>query len=155
MTNIHEGQIAPSFTLLSHDNQIISLKDFLGKPIILYFYPKDNTQGCTLEARAFSDIYSEILERNIILLGVSPDLPAVHKKFIAANNLSFTLLSDVDHTVSQLYGVWKEMHSFGKTYWSTTRSTFIINKELKIIKIISGVKPEEHAPLSLEVAKNI
>lgn len=139
------GDEAPAFTLENQDGVMISLKDFLGKRVILYFYPKDGSPGCTKEAKEFSENYDNFLAKNTVLLGISPDSTEKHAKFIADENLYQILLSDKDKEVSKLYGVLQVRKNFGKEYLGLVRSTFLIGKDGKIEKIYKSVKVAEHA----------
>ena len=146
-----EGKKAPSFKLKDQDGNYVSLKDFIGKQIVLYFYPKDDTPGCTKEACSFRDNFPDFKDINAVILGVSPDSPASHKKFISKYNLPFTLLSDEDKETLEKYEVWKEKNMYGKKYMGVERTTFIIDEEGKIKKIFSKVKVDGHDKEVLEV----
>ncbi len=146
-----EGKKAPSFKLKDQDGNYVSLKDFIGKQIVLYFYPKDDTPGCTKEACSFRDNFPDFKDINAVILGVSPDSPASHKKFISKYNLPFTLLSDEDKETLEKYEVWKEKNMYGKKYLGVERTTFIIDEEGKIKKIFSKVKVDGHDKEVLEV----
>ncbi|MDP4091986.1 MAG: thioredoxin-dependent thiol peroxidase [Bacillota bacterium] len=142
---LNAGDKAPEFSLKSIDGKEISLSDFNGKKIVLYFYPKDNTPGCTKEACGFRDVYDYILEAGAVVIGISPDGSDSHAKFRNKYNLPFYLLSDEDHKVSEAYGTWGEKKSYGKNYMGIIRSTFIINESLTIEKVFPKVSPEGHA----------
>lgn len=146
-----EGKKAPSFKLKDQDGNYVSLKDFIGKQIVLYFYPKDDTPGCTKEACSFRDNFPDFKDINAVILGVSPDSPVSHKKFISKYNLPFTLLSDEDKETLEKYEVWKEKNMYGKKYMGVERTTFIIDEEGKIKKIFSKVKVDGHDKEVLEV----
>lgn len=148
--NIIEGSFAPDFNLLGSDKKSHSLKEFVGKKIILYFYPKDNTSGCTLEAEAFRDNDSIISAKNALVLGVSRDSLVSHDKFIDKLKLPFLLLSDEDEIVCNLYGVIKEKNMYGRKSLGIERSTFIIDEEGKILKIFRKVKVKGHIEKILE-----
>ena len=139
------GMIAPKFSLPDKDGNIVSLKDFLGKKVVLYFYPKDNTSGCTKQALAFKENYDEFLSRGITVIGISKDSMKSHQSFISKYDLPFILLSDTSLEVLQNYGVWQEKKMYGKPYMGVVRTTFIINEEGVIEKIYDKVKPEENA----------
>jgi len=139
------GDKAIEFNLKSAQNQEISLSDLKGKKIVLYFYPKDDTPGCTKEACGFRDVYDYILEAGAVVVGISPDGGHSHDKFRNKYNLPFYLLSDEEHKVSEAYGAWGEKKFFGKTYMGIIRSTFIIDEELVIAKVFPTVSPEGHA----------
>jgi len=139
------GDKAIEFKLKSFDGKDFSLSDFKGKKIVLYFYPKDNTPGCTKEACGFRDVYDYILEAGAVVIGISPDGGASHAKFRDKYNLPFYLLSDEDHKVSEKYGAWGEKKAYGKTRMGIIRSTFIINEDLIVEKVFPKVSPEGHA----------
>jgi thioredoxin-dependent peroxiredoxin len=140
-----EGNTAPAFTATDSDGRKVSLKDFRGERVVLYFYPKDDTPGCTKEACSFRDAFSEYKKRGIKVLGVSPDNEASHKKFAAKFKLPFTLLADPDHSISDAYGTYGEKKFMGRKYMGVKRTTFLIDEKGKIKKIFEKVKPEEHA----------
>ena len=147
------GDKAPDFTLQSDKGEEVSLSQFHGdKDVVLYFYPKDNTSGCTKEACSFRDNLPQIETRDAVVLGVSPDSVKSHQGFIKKQNLNFTLLSDPDHSVAEAYGAWGEKSMYGKKYMGILRSTFIIGKDGKIKKVFAKVKPEGHA---LEVLESL
>lgn len=141
---LRAGQKAPNFTLLSDTGEKISLKDFRGKKVVLYFYPKDDTPGCTKEACSFRDNMNRILERGAVVIGVSADSVESHKKFKEKYNLNFPLLSDEKHKVLEKYGVWKERILYGKKFMGTERTTFIIDESGKIAHIFRKVKVDGH-----------
>jgi len=138
------GDKAPDFNVSTDAGQKIKLSDFKGKKIVLYFYPKDDTPGCTKEACAFRDGISEIKDRGAVVLGVSTDSGDSHKKFKSKFDLNFPLLADTDKKIVEAYGVWKEKINYGKKYMGIERTTFIINKEGKISHIFPKVKVDEH-----------
>jgi thioredoxin-dependent peroxiredoxin len=142
---IEEGKAAPAFTLPSSDGDDISLESLRGKPVVLYFYPRDDTPGCTAQARGIRDAWGEFERRGAVVLGVSPDDTHSHTKFRDKYQLPFTLLSDEDHTVSEAYGVWVEKSMAGNTYMGVERSTFVIDPEGKVAKVMRRVKPDTHA----------
>lgn len=146
MSNIllEEGMKAPNFKLMGSDEKEHQLSDYLGKKVILYFYPRDNTPGCSKEAEAFRDAFEELNSQNVIILGVSRDTIASHNKFIAKYNLPFILLSDRDETVCKLYDVLKEKTMCGRTGIGVERSTFLINEEGILTKIYRKVKVAGH-----------
>ncbi len=145
-----EGKKAPSFKLKDQNGNDVSLKDFIGKQIVLYFYPKDDTPGCTKEACSFRDNFPDFKDINAVILGVSPDSPASHKKFISKYNLPFTLLSDENKEVLEKYEVWKEKNMYGKKYMGVERTTYIIDENGKIKKIFPKVKVDGHDKEVLE-----
>ncbi len=139
MTELKEGQKAPEFSVQDQDGNQISLAQFTGKMVVLYFYPKDDTPGCTAEACDFRDNYQTLAAKGIVVLGVSTDDEKSHKKFISKHELPFPLLADIDKKIVEAYGVWGEKSMYGKTYMGTNRKTFIIDEEGTIIHIISKV----------------
>lgn len=142
---LKEGDIAPDFSLTSSLGKNISLKDYRGKKVILYFYPKDDTPGCTKEACSFRDELNKFEKANAAILGVSADDLDSHQKFIDKYNLPFPLLSDADTKISQTYGTYKLKNMYGKKYWGIVRTTFLIDEKGKIEKIFSKVKVEVHS----------
>lgn len=139
MTELSEGQKAPDFTANDQNGKRVSLSDFLGKDVILYFYPKDDTPGCTAEACSFRDNYQSLLKEGFEVLGVSTDDERSHQKFITKYNLPFSLISDTDKGIVQAYGVWVEKNMYGKKYMGVARKTFVIDKNGLIRKIIDKV----------------
>ena len=150
---LKEGQKAPNFKLADQNGQIISLNSFKGKNVVLYFYPKDNTSGCTKEACNFRDEFPMFSKIDAVILGVSPDSVVSHKKFAAKYNLPFSLLSDEKKEVLEKYGVWQEKSMYGKKYMGVVRTTFIIDQNGKIKKIFPKVSVDEHNQEILEVLK--
>ena len=144
------GTKAPDFTLMDQNGETHSLHEYAGKKVILYFYPKDNTPGCTKEACSFGDLYPQITEKGAIVLGISKDSVKSHKNFAEKYHLPFTLLSDPDHTVIEAYDVWKEKKNYGRTYMGIVRSTYLIDENGMIIKAMSNVKPAENPSQMLE-----
>ena len=151
---LEEGKKAPAFSLFNQDGNKISLKDISGKKIVLYFYPKDDTSGCTKEACSFRDAFPKFKKSDAIILGVSPDSVKSHKKFAEKYDLNFDLLADEDKKVVQLYNVWKEKSMYGKKYMGVERTTFIIDEKGKIKKIFSKVKVDGHEKEVLEALKD-
>ena len=139
------GDVAPDFSVASNGGGKVSLADFKGKPVILYFYPKDDTPGCTKEACAFRDGFAEFKKRGAVVLGVSTYPVKSHDKFVEKFKLPFTLLADVDKRIVTAYGVWGEKSFLGRKYLGTHRVTFLIGSDGRIIKIWPQVKPDEHA----------
>lgn len=139
------GDMAPEFSLENSDGVSISLRDFRGKNVVLYFYPKDNTPGCTTEACEFSANYDEFVANDTVIVGVSPDSAKSHSGFIAKQNLKHILLSDINKDVAKAYGVWQVRKNYGKEYLGIVRTTFIIDKEGKIAKVYKSVKVAGHA----------
>lgn len=150
---LNEGNNAPEFSLKNAEDEEITLSSFRGKKVVLYFYPKDNTSGCTTEACGFRDIYDEILETGAVVLGVSGDSVKSHGNFKKKYELPFHLLSDPGRKVIEAYGALGEKKMYGKTYMGILRSTFIIDEEGKLLKIFLKVKPSEHAAEVLELLK--
>ena len=142
---VEEGKPAPDFELPSDNGEHIKLSSLRGKPVVLYFYPKDDTPGCTTQACGIRDVYSDFRERGAVVLGVSPDDEASHTKFKEKYSLPFTLLADPQHEVAELYGVWKERNLYGKKSMGIERSTFVIDPEGKVAKVMRRVKPDTHA----------
>jgi len=139
------GDMAPAFTVETNGGGKISLADYRGKNVILYFYPKDNTPGCTKEACAFRDHFAEFRKKGAVVLGVSPDAVKSHDKFVEKFKLPFTLLADVDKQIVTAYGVWGEKKFMGRKYLGVYRVTFLIGPDGRINQIWPAVKPEEHA----------
>ena len=142
---VEAGSQAPDFELESDGGKRVRLSSLRGQPVVLYFYPKDDTPGCTLQACEIRDSWSDFEDRGAVVLGVSPDSVESHEKFRAKYDLPFTLLADPDHAVSELYGVWGEREYAGKTYMGVERSTFLIDADGKVADVMRGVKPAEHA----------
>lgn len=141
---------APNFELSDQNGELHKLSDYLGKRVVLYFYPKDDTPGCTAEACSFRDNYSVFKQNDIVILGVSADSAKSHAKFQEKYELPFTLLSDTDHTVSEAYGVWGLKKYMGREYFGINRTTFLIDEEGNLVKIYEKVKPAEHAQEIIE-----
>jgi peroxiredoxin Q/BCP len=144
------GTKAPEFTLPDKDGNPVSLTDFAGKKVVLYFYPKDNTPGCTRQACAFAGAYEEFEKINVVVIGVSKDSAASHQKFAEKHGLPFILLSDPELTAIQAYGVWQEKKLYGKVSMGVARSTFVINENGMIEKAMPKVKPDTNAAEILE-----
>ncbi len=142
---VEEGKPAPSFTLPSDSGESVSLESLRGKPVVLYFYPRDDTPGCTAQACGIRDAWGEFEQRGAVVLGVSPDDPASHEKFRGKYGLPFTLLADEDHATAEAYGVWVEKSMAGKTYMGVERSTFVIDANGNVAKVMRRVKPDTHA----------
>jgi thioredoxin-dependent peroxiredoxin len=139
-----EGDPAPDFTLSSDTGDRVRLSELRGKPVVLYFYPKDDTPGCTKQACGIRDAYGEFERAGAVVLGVSPDDEASHVKFKNKYELPFTLLADTDHSVAEEYGVWNEKSYLGKKYWGVNRSTFVIDPDGNVKKVMQNVKPATH-----------
>ncbi len=142
---LKEGAAAPDFTVKDANGETVRMKDLRGQKVVLYFYPKDDTPGCTKEACAFRDAFADYKKRNIKVLGVSLDSEASHKKFAAKYKLPFTLLADTDRAISEAYGVYGQKKFMGRSYMGVKRMTFLIDEKGKIKKVFEKVKPEEHA----------
>jgi len=146
---VNEGEEAPDFTLLGDDGRKVSLKDYRGKKVVLYFYPKDGTPGCTREAIEFRDIAEEFEKEGAIILGVSKDSIKSHQKFKQKHELPFTLLSDPEGKVLDLYGVWKKKSLYGRTFMGRERTTFLIDEKGIVKKVYRKVKAKGHAQVCL------
>jgi peroxiredoxin Q/BCP len=142
---VEEGKPAPDFELTSDAGERVKLSSLRGKPVVLYFYPKDDTPGCTTQACGIRDVYSDFRERGAVVLGVSPDDEASHVKFKEKYSLPFTLLADPEHEVAEEYGVWKERNRYGKKSMGIERSTFVIDADGNVSKVMHRVKPDTHA----------
>jgi peroxiredoxin Q/BCP len=147
---VTEGQPAPDFTLASDSGEPVALSSLRGKPVVLYFYPKDDTPGCTAQACGIRDAWGAFEEAGAVVLGVSPDGEASHVKFKEKYDLPFTLLADTDHAVADAYGVWGEKSYAGKTYMGVDRTTFVIGPDGNVAKVFEKVKPAEHTDQVLE-----
>ncbi len=143
--NLTVGQIAPQFSLPDHDGNIHKLSDYAGQCVLLYFYPKDNTPGCIVEACLLRDNWTEFAKHNTVVLGVSTDPVASHQKFAQKFKLPFPILADIEKEVVERYGVWGEKSFMGKKYKGTNRTSFLIDPNGKIVKIYEKVKPQDHA----------
>lgn len=142
---LKENTLAPDFELPDESGVIRKLSDYRGKDVVLYFYPKDDTSGCTTEACSFRDDYSAYEKAGVTILGVSPDSSESHTKFKAKHHLPFNLLADTEHKVCELYGVWGKKQMYGKEYYGVNRTTYLIDKDGMIRKVFEKVKPSEHS----------
>ena len=142
---VEEGAPAPDFELQSDEGETVTLSALRGKPVVLYFYPRDDTPGCTTEACEFRDAYDRFRDRGVEILGVSPDTEASHRKFKTKYELPFTLLADPEHEVAERYGVWGEKRFAGKKYMGVSRSTFVIAPDGTVAKAMHDVKAATHA----------
>jgi peroxiredoxin Q/BCP len=142
---ISSGISAPDFSLADENGTIRSLSDFRGHPVILYFYPKDDTPGCTTEACNFRDDYSQYEKAGVTIIGVSPDTSSSHAKFKTKYGLPFTLLADTDHKVCELYKVWGEKKNYGRAYMGVFRTTYLIDAQGMILHVFENVKPAGHS----------
>jgi len=139
-----EGARAPDFTAVAHDGSQVTLAALKGRPVVLYFYPKDDTPGCTVEACGFRDAHAQFGRHKAVVLGVSPDSPKSHVKFREKFGLPFTLLADEDHAIAERYGAWREKSMYGRSFMGIARSTFVIDSAGRIAKAFTSVKPEGH-----------
>jgi len=155
MAMLDVGDKAPAFTLEDQSGKTVKLSDFKGKTVVLYFYPKDDTPGCTREACAFRDEQSALKKAGAVVLGVSPDSGASHAKFAGKYKLSFPLLADTDHAVSEKYGAWGEKSLYGRKFMGITRSTFLIDASGKVARVWPKVKVDGHVDQVLEAIREI
>ena len=139
------GSVAPSFTLPDKDGNMVSLSDFVGKKVVLYFYPKDSTPGCTRQAQAFRDAFAQFVEAGAMVIGISKDSVKSHLNFATKQELPFILLSDTEHTVLEAYEVWQEKKLYGKVSMGVVRSVYVIDEEGKVAAAWTKVKPEQSA----------
>lgn len=147
------GMKAPNFTLKDKDGREVSLSDFLGKKVVVYFYPKDNTPGCTRQACAFAGVYVELGEMNVEVIGISRDSVSSHQKFVEKYNLPFILLSDPELEAIKAYGVWQEKKLYGKVSMGVVRTTFIVDEQGNIESIMPKVKPDTNAAEIIKLLK--
>jgi thioredoxin-dependent peroxiredoxin len=150
---VDEGAPAPDFALQSDSGETVKLSDLRGKQVVLYFYPKDDTPGCTTQACGIRDVYGEFEREGAVVLGVSPDGEQSHVKFKKKFELPFTLLADPDHAVAEEYGVWREKKYMGRAYLGIDRSTFVIGEDGTVKKVLRKVKPATHADDVLAVLR--
>jgi peroxiredoxin Q/BCP len=148
---VEEGKAAPDFELATDTGEKVKLSDLRGKQVVLYFYPKDDTPGCTTQACGIRDAYGEFEQSGAVVLGISPDDTDSHEKFKQKYSLPFTLLADDGHKVAETYGVWGERKNYGKTYMGIERSTFVIDENGTVKKVMRRVKPDTHADKVLDV----
>ncbi|MFD2673536.1 thioredoxin-dependent thiol peroxidase [Marinicrinis sediminis] len=153
MSEIEVGQVVPDFTLPASSGGEVSLHDFKGQKVVIYFYPKDNTPGCTTESCDFRDAHPDFEQLQTVVLGISPDSLKSHDKFIAKHSLPFTLLADEDHTVSEQFGVWKLKKMYGREFMGIERSTFLIDEEGKLAQAWRKVKVKGHVDEVLAAVK--
>ncbi len=139
------GRKAPAFTARDAEGRTVRLADFKGRIVVLYFYPKDDTPGCTTEACAFRDDHAALVEAGITVLGVSPDDVDSHRRFAEKHRLPFALLADEKHEICERYGVWQEKSNYGRKYWGVVRTTFVIDGEGKVAHVFEKVRPQGHA----------
>lgn len=152
---VSEGQPAPDFTLASTENPAVTLSSFRGHPVVIYFYPADDTPGCTTQACGLRDVYGELTRAGAVVLGISPDDVESHARFARKFDLPFLLLSDPDHAVSEQYGVWQERDAYGKHFWGIVRSTFIVAPDGTLSHVWPRVKPDTHADRVLEAVRDL
>jgi peroxiredoxin Q/BCP len=150
---IPAGSQAPDFTLLDENETPRRLSDYRGQPVVLYFYPKDDTPGCTIEACAFRDDYSGYQQAGVTILGVSPDTPKKHTRFKEKYHLPFTLLADTDHAVCEMYGAWGKKKYLGREYDGVLRTTYVINQQGMVARVFENVRPEGHSQAVLDALK--
>ena len=150
-TPLKIGDPAPDFALPADNGQTVSLKDFRGKKVILYFYPKDDTPGCTTQACGFRDSYPQIEERNAVVIGVSPDDVTSHQKFKTKFDLPFLLVADTDHALAEAYGVWGERSMYGKKFMGIQRSHFVIDEEGRLLDVQGKISPADSVSQALKI----
>ena len=150
---IEAGRAAPAFTLPSADGSKVSLKDFRGQAVVIYFYPKDDTTGCTTQACGIRDQWSEFQDAGAVVVGISPDSVASHARFAAKYNLPHILLADPDHRVIEKYGAWGEKKLYGRTYQGVMRSTVLVDRGGKVVASWPKVQPRQHADQVLEAIR--
>lgn len=151
MTTLNVGDLAPEFELPADNGETIRLSDFRGKRVVLYFYPKDDTPGCTTQACGFRDAYPQIEEQNAVVIGVSPDSVASHQKFKTKFDLPFLLVADEQHSLAEAYGVWGEKSMYGKKYMGVTRSHFIIDENGYLIDVQGKTSPADSVSGALKL----
>jgi len=151
---VEEGKPAPDFELPNENGETVKLSDLRGKPVVLYFYPKDDTPGCTTQACGIRDAYGEFEAAGAVVLGVSPDDEGKHTKFREKYELPFTLLADTEHSVAEQYGVWGEKKYMGRTYMGVSRWTFVIDEDGNVKKVLPDVKPANHADDVLAILRS-
>ena len=150
MAEIKIGDQAPDFETVNDKNERVRLSDLRGKRVVLYFYPKDNTSGCTAQACGFRDVYPQVEEKNAVVLGVSPDSVKSHQGFKSKYGLPFPLLVDSDHKISEAYGVWREKSMYGRKYMGVARSHFVIDEQGKVVDVRYNVRPTDSPTLSVK-----
>ena len=152
---LEQGQLAPDFALQDQDGNTVRLSDLRGQTVVLYFYPRADTPGCTTQACSIRDHSSDYADAGVTVLGVSPDTVADVKKFHDKFSLDFTLLADADHAVADAYGTWMEKKNYGKTYWGVQRATFIIDGEGKVARVFPKVSPKTHDDVVLGALREL
>ena len=153
MSDLNVGSVAPDFTLPSDGDGSLTLSDFKGQNVVLYFYPRDDTPGCTTEAKEFTDAKDELAGLNTVVIGMSKDTPAKHDKFIAKHDLDVRLASDEEGGTLEAYGVWVEKKNYGKTYMGIERSTFLIDEDGKVAEVWRKVRVKGHVDKVIEAVK--
>jgi thioredoxin-dependent peroxiredoxin len=153
VNTIRAGMEAPDFTLQSDRGESVTLSDLRGRPVVLYFYPRDDTPGCTVEACEFRDVWDDVEKAGAVVLGVSPDDVPSHGRFRTKFQLPFPLLADPDHRVAELYGVWGEKSMYGRKFFGILRTTFVIDSSGRVLQVFERVKPKGHALRVLEVLR--
>jgi peroxiredoxin Q/BCP len=151
MAELKVGDLAPDFAAQTDEGASVRLSDYRGKRVVLYFYPKDDTPGCTIQACSFRDSYPEIQEKNAVILGISPDDVASHQQFKSKFDLPFTLLVDEDHAIAEQYGAWGEKSNYGKTYMGIIRSQLVIDEAGKVVDVHYGISPKDSVPEALQM----
>lgn len=151
---VEAGTPAPDFELRGDDGRTVRLSELRGRQVVIYFYPKDDTPGCTIQACGIRDAYGELQRAGAVVLGVSPDDELSHVEFREKYGLPFTLLSDPDHAVSERYGVWGEKQYMGSTYWGVNRSTFVVDEHGTVKRVMHAVEPDTHAGEVLEALRS-
>jgi peroxiredoxin Q/BCP len=147
------GDRAPDFEAVDHEGHRVRLSDFRGRRVVLYFYPKDGTPGCTKEACSFRDVHADLQRAGLVVLGVSPDPPDSHRRFREKHSLPFPLLSDEDHRIAQAYGVWSEKNFYGKKLWGVARTTFLVGPDGRVERVWRRVKPDRHGKEVLQALR--
>lgn len=147
------GERAPDFEAVDHEGRRVRLRDFPGRRVVLYFYPKDGTPGCTREACSFRDVHAELQRVGVVVLAVSPDPPDSHRRFRERHSLPFPLLSDQDHRIAQAYGVWAQKNFYGKKVWGVARTTFLIGPDGRVERVWRRVKPDRHGEEVLQALR--
>lgn len=155
MTKLATGDPAPDFTTTTDEGTTVALRDYRGKRVVLYFYPKDDTPGCTTQACELRDNYAAIEGKNAVVLGVSPDTVQSHQKFKSKFGLPFTLLTDEDHAIAEAYGTWGEKSMYGKTFMGIIRSLFVIDEAGKLLDVQYQISPQKSAPAALDALAEI
>lgn len=150
---VEAGEQAPDFEAVDQEGRRVRLRDFRGRRVVLYFYPRDGTPGCTREACSFRDVHRDLQREGVVVLGVSPDPPDSHRRFREKHRLPFSLLSDEDHRIAQAYGVWAEKNSYGKKVWGVARTTFLVGPDGRVERVWRRVKPDRHGEEVLEVLR--